>query len=103
MKVGTRFWSSNSTAQVIVVKSGGADADLTCAGVAMIAQTPGAKPSPGENPAGVAPEDMLLAGKRYVDAGSGAELLCTSAGAGPLCLDGRRLGIAEAKALPSSD
>ena len=42
-------------------------------------------------------------GKRYVDAESGLEALCTKPGAGSLSLDGRPLAVKATKKLPSSD
>jgi hypothetical protein len=44
-----------------------------------------------------------LTGKRYVDAGETMEFLCTKGGAGALSVDGVRLAVKQAKALPSSD
>jgi hypothetical protein len=54
-------------------------------------------------PAGVADADAIQLGKRYVDADSGVELLCTRAGLGVLTCDGRAMTIKGAKPLPSSD
>ena len=42
-------------------------------------------------------------GKRYVDAETGLEALCSKSGAGSLSIDGRPLTLKEAKKLPSSD
>jgi hypothetical protein len=42
-------------------------------------------------------------GKRYVDADTGFEGLCTKPGKGSFALDGRALTVKEAKKLPSSD
>jgi hypothetical protein len=103
MKVGSRYWSKNSTVQVIVVKGGSGDAALACAGEEMIALAPGTKAEPGENPADTPDADQLLVGKRYVGAASGVEVLCTAAGSGPLSAGGERLMPAQAKLLPSSD
>jgi hypothetical protein len=44
-----------------------------------------------------------MAGKRYTDAESGVELLCTKAGAGDLTFAGRPLQRKDAKPLPASD
>jgi hypothetical protein len=64
-------------------------------------------PHGGERPAGLAlsPEHSAgsLLGKRYVDAESGLEALCSKPGAGSLSLDGRPLSMKEAKKLPASD
>lgn len=48
-------------------------------------------------------DEPLLLGKRYLDEGSGLELLCVKAGDGPLEVDGRRVLLKGAKPLPSSD
>ena len=42
-------------------------------------------------------------GKRYADAGSGVEVLCTKAGQGDLAFAGRPLERKDAKPLPASD
>ena len=42
-------------------------------------------------------------GKRFADDASGLEVLCVKGGAGSLALDGRPLGLREAKKLPASD
>ncbi len=44
-----------------------------------------------------------LPGKRFADEASGLELLCTKGGEGALAVDGRPLGVKEAKKLPASD
>jgi hypothetical protein len=44
-----------------------------------------------------------LLGKRDVDAGDTAEVLCTKAGGGPLSIDATPLLVKETKPLPSSD
>lgn len=100
MKVGSRLRSKTSTVEVIVVKAAASASPLTCGGDEMV--------PPAEAPAvaggGEVPdEDKVLLGKRYRDAESAVEVLCTKAGAGPLSIDGRRLVMAEAKLLPSSD
>jgi len=42
-------------------------------------------------------------GKRYEDADTGLEVLCTKAGKGSLSLNGRALPVKAPKPLPSSD
>jgi hypothetical protein len=43
------------------------------------------------------------AGKRFVDDVTGLEVLCTKPGKGSLSIDGRDIGVKEAKKLPASD
>ncbi|GAA2848648.1 hypothetical protein GCM10010472_01960 [Pseudonocardia halophobica] len=100
MKVGERFRSQGTTAQVIVMKGTDKDIQLSCAGAAMVglgspAEAAGAPP--------VETGEPLIVGKRYIDDESGVEVLCTAAGGGPLQIDGRTLVTAVAKLLPSSD
>ena len=47
--------------------------------------------------------DGIHMGKRYFDAESGIELLASKAGLGSLTIDGRKMQLKDAKALPSSD
>jgi hypothetical protein len=48
-------------------------------------------------------ENDAVLGKRYVDADTGLEVLCTKAGRGVLSADGRQLTIKAPNALPASD
>jgi hypothetical protein len=96
LKVGSRLRTPTSTAEVIVVKAPATDGELQCAGGAMSTEdVPGERQDGGGSP--------ILLGKRYTDAESGIELLCTKPGAGPLSFDGRELGIKSAATLPASD
>ena len=73
---------------------------LACGAAPMI--THGAtRAEGGAVPEGAAGGSQL--GKRYVDAASGIELLCSKSGAGSLSVDGRATTLKEAKKLPSSD
>jgi hypothetical protein len=57
-------------------------------------------------PAGLTAVDAgegVQVGKRYFDEESGAEVLCSKAGAGALSISGRALQRRDAKPLPSSD
>ena len=53
----------------------------------------------GQPPAG----EGTMAGKRYADAESGVEVLCTKAGQDDLAFAGRPLERKDAKPLPASD
>ncbi len=101
LKPGSRWKSAVCSAEVIVVRATkDAAARLECGGHEMNAA--GASPTPG----GTLSPDFsggVQVGKRYVDADSGVEMLCTKAGQGSLSLNGRLLTLKEAKALPSSD
>jgi hypothetical protein len=100
LKPGLRLKSAVCTTEVMVIRSPGAEALITCGGVEMLGATeavpPGGKPDPAH-------AQGSLIGKRYVDAAEDLELLCTKGGAGSLSVDGAPLGIKQAKALPSSD
>lgn len=64
-------------------------------------------PHAGEKPAGLTIDEAHSGGsqmgKRFTDEETGAEVLCTKAGAGSLAIDGRAIGAVEAKKLPASD
>ena len=100
LKPGSRWKSAVCDAEVVVVRPPSAAAVLACGGQPMA-------PHAAERPAGLAlsPDHSAgsVLGKRYVDAESGLEALCTKAGAGSLSLDGRPLVVKEAKKLPASD
>jgi hypothetical protein len=100
LKPGSRWRSAVCDAEVVVVRPPAAAAVLACGGHTMVAHG-------AERPAGAAlsPDHSAgsLLGKRYTDAESGLEALCTKPGAGSLSLDGRPLAVKEAKKLPSSD
>ena len=97
LRPGTRLRGGNSTCEVIVVKGSDSAAVLRCAGAEML--------PPGSEPVAVEPADgpSIQLGKRYADAESGVEVLCTKAGPGPLTVDDRELTQQAAKALPASD
>lgn len=97
IKPGARLRSAVSEVEVVIVRAGSdvGSGALTCGGEPML----DVSAAPGSGGSG---DDVLL-GKRYVDEESGAEILCTKGGAGPLALDGRGLTIKGAKTLPSSD
>ncbi|MGD9704977.1 MAG: hypothetical protein AB7Q42_17580 [Acidimicrobiia bacterium] len=99
VKPGTRLHSALCTTELIVVRSPGADVDITIGGV----------------PASLAAEKLdggsvveghgggTAMGKRYVDEGGTIELLCTKPGDGRPAVDGSLLELKDAKPLPSSD
>jgi hypothetical protein len=100
LKPGSRWKSAVCDAEVVVVRPPSAPAVLACGGHPMAAHA-------AERPSGLAlsPDhaDGSVLGKRYLDAESGLEALCTKPGAGSLSLDGRPLVVKEAKKLPASD
>ncbi len=100
MKAGARLKSAVCDTQIMVLKVPAVALDVRCGGVAMI----GMQDTP--------PADLVLdggfaeptlTGKRYVDAAETMEFLCTKGGAGGLSLGDVKLGVKQAKALPSSD
>jgi hypothetical protein len=98
LKVGDRWRSAGSAAEVIVVRAPDRPVSLTCGGIDMVA--PGAAPPP-DGPA--ITDGLIQIGKRYVSEAGDAELLCVKGGAGVLGLDGIALQLMERKKLPSSD
>ncbi len=98
LKPGSRWTSAVDDTEVIVVKAGTAGLTLECGGQPMLAsgsQKPGGGPAPDWS-------GGTAVGKRF-EHESGLEVLCTKAGAGTLGVDGKVLGLKEAKPLPSSD
>jgi hypothetical protein len=100
LKPGSRWKSAVCDSEVVVVRAAQTPGVLECGGHAMIAFA-------AERPAGMTPAadraDGTLTGKRYVDADTGVEVLCSKGGQGALSMDGRPLQVKAAKALPSSD
>jgi hypothetical protein len=96
---GERLFSESCATEVVVVRAPNGDVEFSCCGIPM---TEGSREAPIEQ---APPQDgkPVLIGKRYIDETSGAELLCTKAGTGPLRCDGRTLEIKSSKPLPSSD
>ncbi|MGB8391086.1 hypothetical protein [Mycobacterium sp.] len=96
---GTRLVSTRCSTQVIVVRAPNSPAQVTC-GAAPMKILGAAEPRTlGAVPSGSGGVEL---GKRYSDSESGLQLLCTQAGAGPLAVDGRQLGMTHAAPLPSS-
>jgi hypothetical protein len=100
LKPGSRWKSAVCDAEVVVVRPPSSAVVLACGGHPMA-------PHAAERPSGLAlsPDQAAgsVMGKRYVDAESGLEALCTKPGAGSLSLDGRPLAVKATKKLPSSD
>lgn len=96
LKPGSRWKSAVSAVEIVVVRPPSAAGVLTCGGAAMAPHGTVA----GE---GAAPEGETQAGKRYHDADSGLEALCSKGGAGELAFDGRPMLLKDAKKLPASD
>ena len=98
-KNGMRLKSQVCQAQVIIVKSSAALADLRCGGQLMV-------PLDQEHAIVGAPDPSLAQGaamgKRYVDE-TGGEVLVTKAGEGTLSVGSTPLALKEAKPLPASD
>jgi hypothetical protein len=100
LKPGVRLKSAVCGAEVMVIRSPGAEGLLCCGGVEMLAMSESAAPGTQLDPKSA---QGALIGKRYVDADDRLELLCTKGGEGSLSLNGQPLSVKQAKALPSSD
>ncbi|HEY2428504.1 MAG TPA: hypothetical protein VGI06_06210 [Acidimicrobiales bacterium] len=100
VKAGTRLKSQVCETQVVVVRAAADEVELTCGGAPLVAldAEPAAGAALDQSQAG-----GTLLGKRYADEDLGIELLCTKAGQGSLAVNGRALGLKQAKALPASD
>jgi len=91
--------SAVCSTEIIVVAAAGGDVDLTCGGVAMVEPTADAGDATAVD--GLTEGSML--GKRYVDADSTIEVLCTKPGDGSVGIGETALELKEAKPLPASD
>lgn len=100
LKAGAKLKSAVCDTQLMVVKAPVGEYDLRCGGVEMLTGTATAPEGAQLDPAQA---EGTLIGKRYVDAEERVELLCTKGGKGSLVLNGKPLGIKQAKQLPSSD
>jgi len=100
IKPGLRLKSAVCSTEIMVIRSPGEEAELSCGGAEMIAMSEA--PSSGAR-LDLAHAQGSLIGKRYVDAEDRVEILCTKGGEGSLTLNGVSLGVKQAKALPSSD
>jgi hypothetical protein len=97
VKVGMRLFSSVG-AEVVVVRVPSSPVELSCGGRPMTTESAATDPGDEQEP-----NTGIQLGKRYVDAESGIELLCTKSGPGELAADGRPLTVKAAHALPASD
>lgn len=98
-KPGTRWKSGVCGAEFVLVKAPTGAGELTCGGVPLRAHGSDDAPVSASETGG----EGTMAGKRYGDADSGAELLCTKPGSGSLGFAGRPLVRKDAKPLPASD
>ncbi len=98
LKVGQRWRGAGSPVEVIVIRAGTGEVDLTCGGEPMAPAGDGAAAQPG--PSG-GPRTEL--GKRYTTPAGDLELLCVKGGAGALAADGTPLVLKQSKPLPASD
>ena len=100
LKPGSRWKSAVCDVEVVLVRPPSSGDVLECGGFAMVphggARLSDASPGPGL-------DSGSQAGKRYTEAETGMELLCTKTGQGTLGLDGRPVTLKDAKKLPSSD
>ncbi len=100
LTVGARLRSAVDDTQVIVVRAPADSIDLTCGGHPLLpigAEAGSALTVTAGHDGGT------VLGKRYVDADSDLELLCTKGGDAALFLGDTPLSIKAAKALPASD
>lgn len=100
LKPGTRWRSAVCDGEFVIVRPAKGSVSLECGGHPVI---PHASAKPGDLVLSEAHSAGSAAGKRYADAETGLEVLCSKAGAGSLSIDGRTIGATEAKKLPSSD
>jgi hypothetical protein len=100
LKPGSRWKSAVDSTEVVVVRPPSGSVSLECGGHPMV-------PLGTEPPAGLAAaaehQNGTSAGKRYVDATSGIELLGSKAGSCSLSVEGRPVTLKDAKPLPASD
>lgn len=99
LKPGTKLRSQTCATEVIVVRPPSGEVELCCGGAPMV----DAGGAVEERPVDAAHSGGTLLGKRYADADTGLELLCTKGGDGSLSLGGVALPLKDAKPLPSSD
>lgn len=100
LKPGSRWKSAVCDAEFVLVRPPKTPVTLACGGAPVI---PHAQAKPEGATLAADHAGGSAAGKRYADAETGLEALCSKAGAGSLSIDGRPIGAAEAKKLPASD
>jgi hypothetical protein len=99
LTVGQRLGCPVCDTELIVIRPPNRGLRLACGGSSLTdvsASRPG-----GGHPQAVG--DGVQLGKRYIDEGSGLELLCTKPGTGAVTCEGAALSIKIARPLPSSD
>lgn len=99
-KPGSRWRSAVCDTELVVVRPPTLAVRLECGGHAVI---PHAQARPNGLALSTDHADGTAAGKRFLHADSGLELLCTKAGAGSLSIDGVPIEVKEGKKLPASD
>jgi hypothetical protein len=100
LKPGSRWCSAVCETEVVVVRLPTKACVLGCGGAEMAPL--GSERSPDALPGDGLDEGTKL-GKRYDDAATGIEVLCTKGGQGSLTVNGELVAIKESKPLPSSD
>jgi hypothetical protein len=100
LKPGSRWKSAVCDTELVVVRPPKSAVSLECGGLPVIPHA-GARPEGASVAANHAGGSQ--AGKRYADPESGLEVLCSKGGAGSVSIDGRPIGVTEAKKLPASD
>jgi len=100
LKAGTRLASAVCTTELIVVRPPTGTVDLRCGGRPMI---PPSSVERGAESIDASHRAGTQLGKRYADAETGLEVLCTKAGEGSLSLGGDAIPMKEPKPLPASD
>jgi hypothetical protein len=100
LKSGQRLACPACDTELIVIRPPSSAVRLACGGLALAAMGAGHARGGHHPDAG---GTLVQLGKRYVDEGSGLELLCTKAGQGELSCQGQPLGSKSAKPLPASD
>ena len=100
LKPGSRWKSAVCSAEFVVVRPPKQAGVLKCGGHEVL---PAGTPAPEGLTIDADQSEGIHMGKRYFDAETGLELLASKAGLGALTLDGRKLQLKDAKALPSSD
>jgi hypothetical protein len=100
LKAGSRWRSSVSATEVIVVKAPSGDVSLECGGHPMVPLDTEPPPGLSVDPGFAEPTKM---GTRFADPETGVELLATKGGDGTLAINGVAVPLKDAKPLPSSD
>jgi hypothetical protein len=100
LKPGSRWKSAVCDAEFVVVRPPKTAVVLECGGHPV---SPHAGPKPDGLTLSPDHGGGSTAGKRYADAETSLEVLCSKGGAGSLSIEGRVIGAMEAKKLPASD